>query len=73
MQQEEAIAIRRRSVAPIQFRDPCGGCAEQLVVAGRILGGGVRPIGKQREAKIAVAIGQMMNLQPFDLLRDCGA
>ena len=54
MEQEESIAFRRRSVTLIQARDPAGGGAEKLVVARRILSGGVAPVREQREAEIAV-------------------
>ena len=41
MEQEETIAARRRSVAAVEFRDPFGGGAEQLVVTGRVLRVGI--------------------------------
>jgi hypothetical protein len=70
MQQEEAVAIRCRSVASIQARDARGGHGKHLVVTWRSLGGGVRPIGEESEADVVLRARQMTNLEPLDLLVD---
>ncbi len=73
MQQQEPIAVRRRSVAQVQAGDAIGGGLEQLVVARSTLVGTVGPVGQQREAEIVVGIGQMMYFEPLDLQRDRSA
>ena len=70
MQQEKAWAFRRRAVAPIQLRDAVGRGAQKLIVAGCRLGCGVRPVGQQGKAEVAVLTRQVVHLEAFDLLVD---
>ena len=46
----------------------CGG--EQSVVAFRVLGRGIDPVGEQREMKVAFRAREMMDLETLDLLLD---
>ena len=70
MEQEEAVAIRRGSMASIQPRDRRGGRAEEILVSRRTLRVGVRPVREQSEAEIVVGARQRVDLEPLDLLLD---
>ena len=70
MQQQETVAARRRSVAPVQPRDAVLRGGQQFIVAVRVLARRVAPIGQQREVKIALSARQVVDLEPADLLLD---
>ena len=60
-----AGAMRRLSRAM-----PAAAAGEQRRVAVRVLGRGVGPVGQQGEMEFAVGAGEIVDLQPRDLLRD---
>ena len=71
MQQQEAVAAGRRAVARVQPRDarprrrraaPSSPSACSV--------GGIGPVGQQREMQIAFRTGEVVDLQPLDLLLD---
>jgi hypothetical protein len=70
MEQEEALAIRRRFVAEVEARDSRACRREQLVVAWRDLGDGVCPVREQSEADVATRSRQVMHFESLDLLLD---
>ena len=49
-----------------------GGGRQQLLVAGDLLGRGVEPVGQQGEPEVAVAVGEVVDLQAADLRLDLG-
>ena len=49
---------------------PSAAAARRAVVAFEVLGHCVDPVGEQCEMKVAFRAGEMMDLQPLDLLLD---
>ena len=73
MQQEKAIAaVGRRTVATIQIRDALGRRRHQRRILGHRLGRRVHMVGQEREANVPVRIGEVVDLEPADLLVDVG-
>ena len=73
MQNEEAIAAAGRgAVLPVEARDRRARGLQRDRVVSQALGGCVRPVGEQREADVAVRVGEVVHFQPLDLLVDDG-
>ena len=74
MQQQEA---RPRSggafVARVQTVDAVCQRGDQIVVARHVLAQRVRPVAQQGEVKMAFGIGEVVHLEPIELLLDVGA
>ena len=68
MQQQEAGASARCvAVALVEPIDSRGRGRQELVVAGNLLGRRVEPVREQGEAEIAVAVREVVQLEPADL------
>ena len=74
VQQEEAVARRRGSVA-LRFSRaiPRGRRVQQRLVVRGASAGGVGPVREQREMQVALGRGQVVDLEPLDLLLDGSA
>ena len=68
MQKQKARAARRRTMAQIETRDAFRRRGDERRVALGVFGCRVGPVGNQRKMQIAFRAGEVMNLQPFDLL-----
>ncbi len=73
MQQQEARAASARLVTLVELRDAGRRALQERRVTLRVLGRGIDPVGQQREMNGAFGAGEVMNLQPLDLLLDRGA
>ncbi len=62
------VAAGGRPVARVQARDARGRRREQRRVARDALRVGVGPVREQREVQLAVGVGEVVDLQPLDLL-----
>ncbi len=71
-EQEAGAAARRVAVTSVEPFDGGGGGGQQLVVASGHLGWRVEPVGQQGEAKVTIEVGQVVDLEPGDLLFDVG-
>ena len=74
MEEEEARpAVGRRAVARVQARDAGGRRREKLArPPACVSAGGVDPVREQREAQLAVRVGEIVHLELLDLLLDLG-
>ena len=73
MEQEEALAaVGRAAVAPVEARDPVDGGREEPIILRHGLGGRVGPVGQEREVDVTVRIGEVVDLEPTDMLLDLG-
>ena len=73
MQQEESLRRRRSPrVRAVQAVDSLERRRQELVVARHRLGGRVGPVGEEREAQVAVRIGEVVDLEVARLLVDVG-
>ncbi len=71
MQQKEALPTSGRTfVALVEARDAVGQCGEESIVDGPALAERVRPVGKEGEVEMAFGIGQIVHLEPLELLLD---
>ena len=70
MEQQEAVAARRRAVALVEPGDALRCSREESGVALEVLGRSIGPVGEQREMQIAFRAGEVMDFQPLDLLLD---
>ncbi len=73
VEQEETVTCGTLAVKPVQS---CNGLArhrEKLLISGNIFGRGVCPVRQQRKIQLAFRRGEVVNLEPLDLLFDCGA
>ena len=66
-EQEPGASARRLAMALVEPVDGRRCRREELVVAGDMLGRGVEPVRQQGEAKIALAVSQVVDLQAADL------
>ena len=73
MQQQESFAARGRAVAAVQARDAQHRDVEQRVVGGGVFGVGIRPVRQQREMQLVVGRGEIVDLEPVQVLFDRGA
>ena len=70
MQQQEAIASGTRSVPAVQLPDRLRGDGEKLGIARKGLLVGIDPVRQQGEGEVAAGAGQMVNLEPLNLLQN---
>ena len=70
VQQQEAVAAGRRTVAPIEPGDAGDRRFQQRRIAVDMLGRGIQPVGEQREMQVALRAGEVVDLQMLDLLLD---
>ena len=71
VEQEEAIGAGRRSDSGLLSRAmPAVAAATRSASPGSRLGIGVRPVGQEREMDRAAGIGEIVDLEPLDLLVD---
>src|SRR6476660_33829 len=69
VEKEKSLApIRGVSMAAVQLRDSVDGRGQQFVVSRHVFLRRVRPVGEEREAKIAIWIRQVVHFQTLDLL-----
>ena len=73
MQQQEALAGRRRTVAPVQPRDAENGDVEQCIVIRAVFARGIQPVRQQGEMQLLVGRGEVVDLQPVQVFFDGGA
>ena len=66
-QQEASASAGRLAMSLIEPVDAGRGRRQEVVVARDMLGRGVEPVGQEGEAQIALAIGQVVDLQAVDL------
>ncbi len=67
MEKKEARPVIDRPVVRVQLGD-AGGCfVKQGLIVGGVFGGGIAPIGKQREDEVDVGVGEVVDLEPLDL------
>src|SRR5262245_62517364 len=67
---EARLAVGGDAVPAVQLVDAASGGGQQGVVARRVLLGGVGPVRQQREAQLAVSVGQVVDVQALDLFGD---
>src|SRR5271166_4749315 len=67
-QQEPLTAIGSRTMYSIEPLDSVNGDGQQFVIVRKRLVLSVQPVGQQREMKLALGIGQVVDLQPLDQL-----
>ena len=72
MQQEEAAAVGARPVPEVQAFDRLGGNTEKMGIAIEDLPVRVDAVRQESESEIAAGAGEMVDLQPFDLLQKVG-
>ena len=71
VEEEKSLAlVCRPAVTQVQARDSLAGRGQDLLVARHALRGRVRPVGKEREADIAVRVREVVHFQSLDLLLD---
>ena len=70
VEQQEAVAARRRAIAPVEPGDACYRRFQQRRVAVDMLGRGIEPVGEQSEMQIALRAREVVDLQTLDLLVD---
>ena len=51
---------------------PAGCFVEKGLIVRAVLGGGIAPVGKQREDEVVVRVGEVVDLQPLDLFAHGG-
>ena len=73
MEQEEALAgAGRAAVALVEARDAVDGGREKPIILRHGLAGRVGPVGQEREVDVTVRIGEVVDLEPTDMLLDLG-
>ena len=71
MEQQEALAgVGNGTVAPVEAGDPLDRRREEPIILRHDLGGGVQPVGEEREVHGAVRIGEVVDFQAIDVLAD---
>ena len=74
MQEEEARAAAGRAfVARVEPRDAGPSAASERVVSGHVSAVRVGPVGEKGEAEVAFGVGEVVDLEPFELLVELAA
>ena len=71
MEEQESLGAPLRAMKPVETSDSLARGGERLLVPRLVLARRIRPVGEQREAKIAVRIRQIVHFQALDLLVHC--